>query len=50
MKTVLLIDDEPVFRDMLGQLLEPHGWKIIEAGDGEAGLSMAARHKPELVL
>ncbi len=50
MKTALLIDDEPVFRDLLGQLLEPHGWKIIEASDGEEGLSMAARHKPDLVL
>lgn len=50
MKTVLLIDDEPVFREVLGQLLEPHGWKIIEAGDGETGLVMLARHKPDLVL
>ncbi|HAV63910.1 MAG TPA: hypothetical protein DCY13_16285 [Verrucomicrobiales bacterium] len=50
MKTVLLIDDEPVFREMLGELLEPHGWKLLEAGDGEEGLTMAARHKPDLVL
>jgi phosphoribosyl 1,2-cyclic phosphodiesterase len=50
MKTVLLIDDEPVFREVLGQLLEPHGWKIIEAGDGETGLVMLARHKLDLVL
>lgn len=50
MKSVLLIDDEPAFREVLARLLEPHGWKVFEAGDGEEGLAMVARHKPDLVL
>jgi CheY-like chemotaxis protein len=37
-KTVLLVDDSPVVRDLLAEALRAHGLSVIEAGDGEDAL------------
>ncbi len=50
MNKVLLIDDEPEFRDVLAQSLESDGWTIFQAGDGEEGIALAEKHKPQIVL
>ena len=50
--SILLIDDHPLLRKGLGQLLdeEVHLSVIGEAGDGETGLSLAVELEPDLIL
>ncbi|MGH8628581.1 MAG: two-component system response regulator, partial [Gammaproteobacteria bacterium] len=48
--TVLVVDDEPVMRQMIREVLEEQGCKVEEAGDGEEGLSAFSRFRPNLVL
>jgi CheY-like chemotaxis protein len=50
MKTILLIEDEPVFQKTVGQFLEKEGFQIKSALDGQAGLAMAKKLKPDLIL
>jgi phosphoribosyl 1,2-cyclic phosphodiesterase/ActR/RegA family two-component response regulator len=50
MKAVLLIEDDSALRTLTAELLGRHGWKVIEAGDGEAGLSLARQHRPAVVI
>ncbi len=50
MKTVLLIDDDRAFRDALSHWLTDHGWRVLQAEDGELGLKLALEHRPEIVL
>jgi phosphoribosyl 1,2-cyclic phosphodiesterase/ActR/RegA family two-component response regulator len=49
-KTVLLIDDDRSFRDALSHWLGEHGWRVLQAEDGELGLKLALEHRPEIVL
>lgn len=48
--TILTIDDDPAFRNLLASLLRMHGFTVVTAHDGEDGLSVFARHQPDLVL
>jgi diguanylate cyclase (GGDEF)-like protein len=48
--TLLLIDDEAQFRFMTKLGLEANGFKVIEAADGNEGLKILSREKPDLVL
>ena len=50
MKTILLIEDESVLQKTVGEVLEKEGYKKIGAMDGEAGLSLAKKAKPDLIL
>ena len=50
MKTVLIIDDDTDYRKLLGELLQPQGWRVLEAEEGNAGIELAKRHRPEVVL
>lgn len=50
MKAVLLIDDDDELRPMIAATLERHGWKVIEAQDGEEGIQLAREHKPDVIL
>ena len=47
---VLLIDDDPDQTTLLRGLLEPLGFTIHSANDGDRGLALAHKHRPELVL
>lgn len=49
-KTILIVEDTPDNRQILRDLLGMAGYALIEAGDGEAGVAMAAKHKPDLIL
>jgi CheY-like chemotaxis protein len=49
-RTLVLIDDDPAHLAMLTGLLEPLGFRVETAGDGTAGLALAARVRPDLVL
>lgn len=50
MKTALLIDDDRGTRLILARVFKRQGWNVLEAGDGEAGLKMAAEHRPDVVV
>lgn len=50
MKTVLLIDDDAGFRALLTELIKGQGWNVLQAEDGQAGLELARKHRPELVF
>lgn len=47
---VLVIDDEADLIDLVRYNLEKEGFGVIGAGDGESGLSLAAREKPDLIV
>jgi CheY-like chemotaxis protein len=48
--TILIIEDEPVFRLIYRGVLQNSGYKVLEAGDGLAGWNMVKEQKPDLVL
>lgn len=48
--TILTIEDEDLIRDSFRFYLEDHGYKVLEAEDGRAGLEIIHRQKPDLVL
>lgn len=50
MKTILLIEDEPIFQKTVGQFLEKEGFQTKSALDGQAGLDLAKQFKPDLIL
>ncbi len=49
-KTVLVIDDEPELVRLLDYNLTKAGYLALTARDGEAGLSLAREHAPDLVV
>ncbi len=50
MKTILYIEDDAVSRTLVRRVLEPCGYKIIEASNAREGLKMATAYKPDLIL
>jgi phosphoribosyl 1,2-cyclic phosphodiesterase/CheY-like chemotaxis protein len=50
MKTLLLIDDDLVVRKMISGILMASGWEVLEAEDGETGLSLALANKPKVII
>ncbi len=50
MKTILLVDDDPQLRTFLGLTLRGSGYSVIEADSGIAGLELARKHLPDLIL
>jgi two-component system nitrogen regulation response regulator NtrX len=48
--SVLIIDDEPNIRRMVGALLSAEGYSVREAPDGAAGVTSATEHEPDAVL
>ena len=49
MKTVLIVEDMALNRDLLEQLLEDD-YHVITAADGVAGLDVARQQQPDLIL
>ena len=47
--TILVVDDEPDMREFLTTVLEDNGATVLTAADGELGLEMARKHKPDLM-
>jgi DNA-binding response OmpR family regulator len=51
MKTkILLVDDDPGVREMLGRVLEDQGYLVLPAGNGRDALDLAAATEIDLVL
>ena len=49
-RTIVVADDDPVHRTLLGDLLVPLGFTVLEAEDGRACLALAAAAVPDLFL
>ena len=50
MATVLVVDDEPIVREVVVRYLEREGYRTLEAGDGDEARSLLERQEPSLVL
>ncbi len=48
--TVLVIDDEPPIRRLLRTTLAAQDYRVIEAADGQEGLSLLRHEKPDVLL
>ena len=48
-RRILVVDDEPDVRVFLRTVLEDAGAEIYEAADGDQALSLARKHKPDLI-
>lgn len=49
-KKILLVEDDPALRRILVEKLSDESFAVIEASDGIAGLDIAMRERPDLVL
>jgi len=47
---ILVVDDPPEHREILSGLLEPEGYTVITAKDGQEGLERALADPPDLIL
>jgi DNA-binding response OmpR family regulator len=49
-KKILIIEDEDTLQRALLEFLEAEGFEAISASDGETGIEMVKKEKPDLVL
>jgi two-component system cell cycle response regulator DivK len=49
-KAVLIVEDNELNMKLFSDLLEAHGYRVIQTRDGLSALELARRHKPDLVL
>ncbi len=49
-KTILIIEDDPNTAALVALYLEREGFRPLTTGDGEAGVTLAGRHQPDLVI
>ncbi|HZT51470.1 MAG TPA: response regulator [Stellaceae bacterium] len=47
---ILIVDDNEVNRDILATRLDAHGYRLLQAADGEEALAVAREHHPDLLL
>ncbi len=50
MVKILLVDDEPNIREVVGLYLRCEGYTVVEATDGDEALELYRRHRPDLVI
>jgi CheY-like chemotaxis protein len=48
--TILIVDDDPDFREFVHIVLESHGYQVLEAANAPAGLALMRDRCPDLVL
>jgi two-component system cell cycle response regulator DivK len=49
-KRILLVEDTEDNRQLIRDLVTSVGYELLEAEDGETGVDMAERHRPDLIL
>jgi DNA-binding response OmpR family regulator len=50
MKTVLVVDDEPIVREVVVRYLDSEGFRTLEAADGDSARDALARWAPDIVV
>jgi DNA-binding response OmpR family regulator len=48
--TIVVVEDDPNIADLVDMYLRREGFRVIQAGDGEAGLAAVDREKPRLAI
>ena len=49
-KTILIVEDNELNMRLSHDLLEAHGYTVLQTGDGMEALKLARQHKPDLIL
>jgi two-component system, cell cycle response regulator DivK len=49
-KTVLVVEDNELNMKLFNDLLEAHGYKVVQTRDGLSALEIARKHVPDLIL
>ena len=49
-KAVLIVEDNELNMKLFSDLLEAHGYRVIQTRDGLSALDIARKHKPDLIL
>ncbi|MFI4860493.1 MAG: response regulator [Phycisphaerales bacterium JB063] len=49
-QTILIADDEPHIRHLVGSKLRKAGYHVIEAANGQDALALAREHHPSLIV
>jgi two-component system cell cycle response regulator DivK len=49
-KTVLIVEDNELNMKLFNDLLEAHGYRTLQTRDGIEALTLARRHRPDLIL
>ena len=49
-RTILIIDDDPISRQIVSKCLEPSGYRVHHASDGEGGLYSLTHEAIDAVL
>jgi two-component system cell cycle response regulator DivK len=49
-KTVLIVEDNELNMKLFNDLLEAHGYNVIQTRDGLEALKLAREHHPDLIL
>ena len=47
---ILVVDDEPLYIRLLKVNLEPEGYQIVTAGNGEEALEIISQDMPDLII
>lgn len=50
MKKILIVEDDPMIRDVLSRLLVIEGYEVITANDGLQGVQRARTSRPDLII
>jgi len=50
MKTILIIEDNTITREITSKILTSAGYQVQEADNGRSGVELAVRYKPDLIL
>ena len=49
-KTVLVVEDNELNMKLFNDVLEAHGYNVVQTRDGLKALDLARTHKPDLIL
>ncbi|MGB7206904.1 MAG: response regulator [Anderseniella sp.] len=49
-KTVLIVEDNELNMKLFNDLLEAHGYRVLQTREGMSALDIARKHKPDLIL
>jgi DNA-binding response OmpR family regulator len=49
-RTVLLVEDDPLFLDALGSTLQRQGYRVLSALDGDAATALMAEQFPDIAI
>lgn len=50
MPKILIIEDDPIFQQTLGEFLRAEGFKVFSAVDGVEGIKETQKQSPDLIL